>query len=163
VLKIRLLIYLTMATLESIESAIKSLHREMRKIHQLLADPSGEKAKKRTENNSFKRPLKVSDHLRDFLHLQPGEMISRSEVTKRINLYAAENNLKNGQKINLDDKLRALLNPPEGTDITYLNIQRYMKDHYIKEEVPKPVEEVAKPVEELSGAPKKSGRPAVKK
>jgi upstream activation factor subunit UAF30 len=151
-----------MATLESIESAIKSLHREMRKIHQILADPSGEKAKKRTENNSFKRPLKVSDHLRDFLHLQPDEMISRSEVTKRINLYAAENNLKNGQKINMDDKLRALLNPPEGTDITYLNIQRYMKDHYIKDE-PNSTEVSKSPVVEVPQTPKKSGRPAVKK
>lgn len=142
-----------MASFESLESAIKSLHREMRKIRQLLEDPTGEKAKKRTENNSFKRPLKVSDKLRTFLQLQPDEMISRSEVTKRINQYAAEHNLKNGQKIILDAALKDLLNPPEGTDITYLNIQRYMKDHYIKD-TPPPTE----PVE-----PVKKGRPAVKK
>ena len=140
-----------MASFESLESAIKSLHREMRKIRQLLEDPTGEKAKKRTENNSFKRPLKVSDKLRTFLQLQPDEMISRSEVTKRINQYAAEHNLKNGQKINLDAALKDLLNPPEGTDITYLNIQRYMKDHYIKDTPPPPTE------------PVKKGRPAVKK
>ena len=141
-----------MATLESLESAIKSLHREMRKIRQLLEDPTGEKAKKRTENNSFKRPLKVSEQLRSFLNLQEGELISRSEVTKRINIYATEHNLKNGQKIAMDAALKSLLNPPEGTDITYLNIQRYMKDHYIKEEtVPEP------PV------PQKKGRPVVKK
>lgn len=142
-----------MASFESLESAIKSLHREMRKIRQLLEDPTGEKAKKRTENNSFKRPLKVSDKLRTFLQLQPDEMISRSEVTKRINQYAAEHNLKNGQKINLDAALKDLLNPPEGTDITYLNIQRYMKDHYIKDTPPPPT-----PTE-----PVKKGRPAVKK
>ena len=147
-----------MATLESLEAAIKSLHREMRKIRQHLEDPTGEARKKRTENNSFKRPLKVSAKLQTFLHLQPDELISRSEVTKRINLYATEKGLKNGQKINLDDQLRDLLNPPEGVDITYLNIQRYMKDHYIKDEVPVPevpVKETPKPV--------KSGRPAVKK
>ena len=139
-----------MASFESLESAIKSLHREMRKIRQLLEDPTGEKAKKRTENNSFKRPLKVSDKLRTFLQLQPDEMISRSEVTKRINQYAAEHNLKNGQKINLDAALKDLLKPPEGTDITYLNIQRYMKDHYIKDTPP-------------HTEPVKKGRPAVKK
>jgi upstream activation factor subunit UAF30 len=127
-----------MATIESIEASIKALHREMRKIRQMLEDPTGEKAKKRGENNSFKRPLQVSDKLRAFLQLQPGEMISRSEVTKAINEYAAANNLKNGQKINMDDKLRDLLNPPEGVEITYLNIQRYMKDHYIKPEPPAP-------------------------
>ena len=142
-----------MATLDSLETAIKALHREMRKIHQLLEDPTGEKAKKRTENNSFKRPLKVSDKLRAFLHLQPDEMISRSDVTKRINVYAAEHNLKNGQKITMDAALKDLLNPPDGIEITYLNIQRYMKDHYIKDA---PVEPVP-----ASDVPK-SGRPAVK-
>lgn len=128
----------------------------MRKIRQLLEDPTGEKAKKRTENNSFKRPLKVSDKLREFLHLQPDEMISRSEVTKRINQYAAEHNLKNGQKITMDATLKDLLNPPEGTDITYLNIQRYMKDHYIKDTPP--TDATPAPVE-----PIKKGRPSVKK
>jgi len=128
----------------------------MRKIRQLLDDPTGEKAKKRGENNSFKRPLQISDKLRDFLKLQPGEMISRSEVTKRINAYAAENNLKNGQKINMNDELRSLLNPPEGVDITYLNIQRYMKDHYIKAAPETPV---PTPV---AAEVKKSGRPNVK-
>lgn len=148
-----------MATLESLESAIKALHREMRKIRQHLEDPTGEKAKARTENNSFRRPLKVSEKLRAFLQLQPDEMISRSEVTKRVNIYAAEHNLKNGQKITLDAALKDLLNPPDGIDITYLNIQRYMKEHYIKEEVvPK-----SNDLPEVPATPKKSGRPAVKK
>jgi len=156
VLKIRCLHILIMATLDSLELAIKSLHREMRKIHQLLEDPTGEKAKVRTANNSFKRPLKVSDKLRAFLQLQPDEMISRSEVTKRINVYAAEHNLKNGQKITMDAALKDLLNPPEGTEITYLNIQRYMKDHYIKDTP------VVPPVQSQVEEPPKSGRPAVK-
>jgi chromatin remodeling complex protein RSC6 len=86
-------------------------------------------------------------------------MISRSEVTKRVNIYAAEHNLKNGQKITLDAALKDLLNPPDGIDITYLNIQRYMKEHYIKEEVvPK-----SNDLPEVPATPKKSGRPAVKK
>ena len=146
-----------MATMESLETAIKSLHKEMRKIRQLLEDPSGEKAKKRSENNSFKRPLKISEKLRAFLKLAPGDTISRSEVTKCINKYATENNLKEGQKIKLDDNLRDLLRPPEGVDITYLNIQRYMKDHYIKDDpAPAPVQTPETPVV------KKTGRPVIR-
>lgn len=148
----------TPVSLESLDSAIKSLHKEMRKIRQLLEDPSGEKAKKRSENNSFKRPLNISEKLRVFLKLQTGDTISRSEVTKSINKYATENNLKDGQKIKMDDNLRDLLQPPEGVDITYLNIQRYMKDHYIKEV---PVPETPVPVPETPVA-KKTGRPVIR-
>jgi chromatin remodeling complex protein RSC6 len=151
-------------TLESLETAIKSLHKEMRKIRQLLEDPSGEKAKKRSENNSFKRPLKISEKLRTFLKLAPGETISRSEVTKCINKYATENNLKEGQKIKLDASLRDLLQPPEGVDITYLNIQRYMKDHYIKDETvaPTPVKIPETPVQVPETPVKKTGRPVIR-
>jgi upstream activation factor subunit UAF30 len=132
----------------------------MRKIRQLLEDPNGEKAKKRSENNSFNRPLKISEKLRSFLNLGPNDTISRSDVTKRINQYATEHNLKDGQKIKMDDKLNDLLQPPEGIAITYLNIQRYMKNHYIKDE---PAKIPETPVQ-VSEAPvtKKTGRPAVK-
>jgi upstream activation factor subunit UAF30 len=146
-------------TLETLEAAIKSLHKEMRKIRQLLEDPNGEKAKKRSENNSFNRPLKISEKLRSFLNLGPNDTISRSDVTKRINQYATENNLKDGQKIKMDDKLTDLLQPPEGIAITYLNIQRYMKNHYIKEEAAKIPET---PVVETPPVTKKTGRPVVK-
>jgi len=71
-------------------------------------------------------------------------------------VYAAEHNLKNGQKITMDAALKDLLNPPEGTEITYLNIQRYMKDHYIKDTP------VVPPVQSQVEEPPKSGRPAVK-
>ena len=153
----------TPLTLENINDAIKSLHKEMRKIRQLLEDPSGEKAKKRSENNSFKRPLKISDKLRVFLNLSPGDTISRSEVTKCINKYATEHNLKQGQKIMMDDNLRDLLQPPEGVDITYLNIQRYMKDHYIKDEPSTPPAKIPEtPVQVPETPMKKTGRPVIR-
>lgn len=133
----------------------------MRKIRQLLEDPNGEKAKKRSENNSFNRPLKISEKLRSFLNLGPNDTISRSDVTKRINIYATEHNLKDGQKIKMDDKLNDLLQPPEGIAITYLNIQRYMKNHYIKDEVAAPAKIPETPVAETPVA-KKTGRPSVK-
>jgi chromatin remodeling complex protein RSC6 len=104
--------------------------------------------------------LKISEKLRAFLKLGPDDTISRSEVTKCINKYATEHNLKDGQKIKMDENLRDLLQPPEGVDITYLNIQRYMKDHYIKDTQPPEV-----PVVEVPSTPapvKKTGRPVVR-
>lgn len=128
-----------MASLDSIQSsllglekAIKALQRETHKIRQKLDDPSGEKAKARSENNSFKRPQQVSDHLRTFLKLAEGEAVSRSEVTKRIFAYAKENKLNNGKVINLDDALKSLLNPMDGQDVTVTNLQKYINHHYTK-------------------------------
>ena len=65
-------------------------------------------------------------------------------MTKRLNLYVAERGLKNGQLINLDDVLKALLNPPEGEQVTFLNLQKFISPHYIKEpKVVKPKEPAA--------------------
>lgn len=120
------------SSLLSLEKSIKALQRETHKIRQRLDDPTGEKAKARSENNSFKRPQQVSDQLRAFLKLAADETVSRSEVTKRIFAYAKENKLNNGKVINLDDSLRSLLNPVDGQDVTVTNLQKYINHHYIK-------------------------------
>jgi upstream activation factor subunit UAF30 len=50
------------------------------------------------------------------------------------------NHPDNGRIIVLDDKLKALLNPPEGIQITFLNIQKYLSPHYVKnDDEPKPL------------------------
>lgn len=128
--------------LKTIIDDIKSLHRDVRKIRQSLEDPSGEKAKARSENNGFKKPIKVDEPLRNFLSLGPDQLIARSDVTKAINQYAEKHSLKSGQVIHMDDTLRALLNPPAGEEVTFLKLQKYLAPHYIKEpkvEAPAPV------------------------
>jgi hypothetical protein len=83
-------------------------------------------------------------------------------VTKAVNKYATEHNLKNGQEIIMDATLTDLLQPPPDTKITYLNIQRYMKHNYIIDE---PVAKTVVEPETPAPAPpaKKTGRPAVSK
>lgn len=137
------------ATLLQIVNDIKSLHRDVRKIRQRLEDPTGEKAKARAENNGFKKPIQVDDALRSFLKLGPGETVSRSAVTKAINVYAEQNNLKSGQVIHLDPTLRSLLNPPEGEEVTFLKLQKYLAPHYVKDTPPVPAPE---PVPETPAA-----------
>lgn len=125
----------TTQLLQQIVSDIKSLHRDVRKIRQKLDDPSGEKAKARSENNGFKKPIQIDDALRSFLGLNAGDMISRSEVTRAINKYAEANNLKSGQVIRMDKTLGDLLNPPAGEEVTFLKLQTYLSPHYVKTEV----------------------------
>ena len=118
--------------MEALQAEIKALRKDLRKIKALLEDPTGEKSKARVSNNGFNKPLEVSDKLRAFLNLASDEKISRSQVTKRINEYVTSKNLKNGQVIHLDAALKDLLNPPEGVEVTFLNIQKYINHHYIK-------------------------------
>ena len=159
---------------------VSSLMKLVRKIRTFQDDPSGEKVKERTKNNGFIRPMAVSEELRSFLGLQEGETISRSMVTRRLNEYIKANGLKhpdNGRILILDDKLTALLKPPEGVQITFLNVQKYLSPHYTKIDLPpeeKPQEAVVEESQttggdepEVSSAasapPKKASRPTVKK
>ena len=144
----------------ALQAEIKALRKDLRKVKSLLEDPTGEKSKARASNNGFNKPLEVSEKLRAFLSLAADEKISRSQVTKRINEYVTAKNLKAGQVITLDETLKDLLNPPEGTNVTFLNIQKYINHHYIKPVAePKPAAE-PKPVADAAGPSKK---PPVKK
>ena len=118
-----------------LKSELKSILKLLRKIRAHQEDPTGEKAKERATNNGFNRAQEITPELRDFLGLPEGESISRSDVTKRITAYISENGLKhpeNGRMIILDNKLMELLKPPEGVQVTFLNIQKYLSPHYIK-------------------------------
>ena len=118
--------------IQKLTSDVKALHRDVRKIRQVIDDPTGEKADARSKNNGFKKPMDIDDALRTFLGLEAGAQISRSEVTKAIDAYAVANNLKKGKVIDIDEKLKALLNPPEGAEVSYLKLQHYLAPHYIK-------------------------------
>jgi len=123
-------------SIDALLKEIKALRKDMRKVRQHLEDPAGEKAKARAANNGFNKPMKLSDKLRAFLQLGPEDLMSRSQVTRKVNEYVEAKGLKNGQKISLDDTLQDLLAVPEGIQVTFLNIQKFINPHYIKE--PKP-------------------------
>jgi chromatin remodeling complex protein RSC6 len=132
-----------MATLETLTAALeaiakeqRALHKDIRKIRQYIEDPTGEKHEARTKNNGFNKPLGVSEKLRTFLGLAADEKISRSQVTRKVNEYVEAKGLKAGQNISLDDTLKDLLQVPEDVQVTFLNIQKYINPHYIKEEKP---------------------------
>jgi upstream activation factor subunit UAF30 len=123
--------------LAALRNDIKTLTKLVRKVKNTQEDPDGEKAKKRSENNGFNRKQEITPKLRQFLALPEGELISRSEVTKFINKYIIEKGLKhpeNGRQIILDDTLKELLSPPADTQVTYLNLQKFLSPHYIKKE-----------------------------
>ena len=126
-----------LAEIAAIRNDIKSLAKIVRKIRATQEDPTGEKSANRAKNNGFNREQKISEELRTFLGLPEGQLVSRSQVTRALNKYVKDNGLKhpdNGRMLVLDKKLRDLLKPPEGEQVTYLNLQKYLSPHYTKVE-----------------------------
>ena len=121
----------------ALRAEIKSLTKIVRKIKAKQDDPTGEKAANRAKNNGFNREQSISPKLREFLGVEEGKLVSRSFVTRAINNYVTEKGLKhpeNGRVLVLDEKLRELLEPPADTQITFLNLQKYLSPHYTKVE-----------------------------
>ena len=126
-----------LAEMTALRNELKSLTKIVRKIKAKQDDPTGEKSAHRAKNNGFNREQKISEKLRIFLNLPEGKLVSRSTVTRSINEYVKANDLKhpdNGRILVLDQKLRDLLDPPADTQVTFLNLQKFLSPHYTKVE-----------------------------
>jgi len=80
----------------------------------------------------FTKPVKISAELCSFLNKPKDSTVSRSEVTKGVMAYARSHNLMDKQTIKADASLRKLLTLNEGDSLTILNLQKYLRRHYIK-------------------------------
>jgi len=130
---------------ETVSSMITEVKRLDKRVHREIKDARKRKRRVRAEGEEgakprgpsiFEIPTKVTDELCVFLGHSKGTLISRSNVTKQINNYVKEKNLKNKHDITPDGPLRKLLQVPETEQLTYFNLQRYLNRHYIKAEKP---------------------------
>jgi chromatin remodeling complex protein RSC6 len=80
----------------------------------------------------FTKPSQISDDLCVFLGKAKGTLMSRSEVTTAVCGYAKQKGLMDKQVIKADAALRKLLALSEKDELKILNLQRYLKPHYIK-------------------------------
>ena len=124
------------ALLGQVKRLDKRVHREIKdarkRKRRVKAEEGAEGAVKRAPS-IFERPVKVTDELCTFLGKAKGTLMSRSEVTKGVNNYVKEKNLKNKHDIKPDASLKKLLAIAEGEPLTYFNLQRYLNRHYVKE------------------------------
>ena len=94
------------------------------------------KAKKASSGNrqpsGFVKPTAVTEELLKFLGKSAGTLMSRVEVSKEIIAYINANGLKEGRQINADAKLGQLLRLASGDVLTFFNLQKFLKIHFIK-------------------------------
>jgi chromatin remodeling complex protein RSC6 len=87
--------------------------------------------------SGFAKPGPVSNELRKFLGIGNEELISRTAVTKAINQYCRDHELQlesDKRKILPDPPLKALLKIKDGDELTFFNMQTYMKGHFPNKE-----------------------------
>lgn len=119
---------------------LNDLHRDVsRRMKTLQKGKKGHKNRdpnKVRKPSGFTKPTKISDELADFCGVAHGAEMARNEVTKFINSYVKENNLKDakdGRQIlaHNDKKLYKLLGNPTGV-VTFFQLQKLVNHHYIK-------------------------------
>ena len=131
-----------LSTLRETAAALMAQVKKLEKrVHREIKDARKRKRRVKTDENGvevkrapsiFERPTQISEELCSFLGKSKGFLMSRSEVTKAVNNYVKEKGLKNKHDIKPDASLKKLLGVPEGEQLTYFNLQRYLNKHYIK-------------------------------
>jgi phage gp16-like protein len=131
--KLQQLVGLLAALKNDFKTLEKTVTRELKTAQKASAK------KRRTSGNrqpsGFVKPTRISDELAEFLGKTSGTEMARTSVSKEINAYIRANNLqdaKNGRKINPDNKLTKLLKLSKEDELTYFNLQKFMKHHFVK-------------------------------
>lgn len=122
--------------------AVKAVKREARNSNKRRRkDPSEMTAEEkkaweaRRANNAFLKLRPVSDELASFMGLPPKSQRSQTDVTKFISNYVKTHNCFDPnfkRRIIPDAKLAKLLRVKDGQEVTYLNLQSFLKVHFLK-------------------------------
>lgn len=167
--------------------ALKNLKKAYAKDVKALEKEVAKKTKRepslaKRNNNGFTNPCAISEELATFMKQDKDLQISRTDVTKWITTYIKDNELldpDNRRVINYNKDtdagraLKKLLSPiDEGQEISWFNLQTYLKRHYPKKATPEtkaatPVAKVATPVAKVAApvakvaAPEANGTPTI--
>ena len=114
--------------------------RVLQKEHTRFVRENSKKNTKRMNRvkrtaSGFAKPTLLSDEMYDFLAIEKNTLVVRNDVTRKLNEYVLSNNLRDSKdKRNIipDAKMRKLLNFTDGDSLTYFNIQKYIKHHFVK-------------------------------
>ena len=125
--------------------AVKALKRDARNSkRRVKKNPEDMTPEERTAwearraNNAFLKLRPISDELASFMGLSPKSQKSQTDVTKFIATYVKEHSCFDPsfkRRIIPDAKLGKLLRVKDGQEVTYLNLQSFLKVHFLKTEV----------------------------
>lgn len=132
------------AKLQQLNGMFASMRNDFKTLdkfvsRELKAAAKASSKKRRNTGNrkpsGFIKPTPISDELATFLGKEVGTEMARTAVSKEINAYIQKHKLQdknNGRIIHADAKLSKLLKLGKEDELTYFNLQRYMKIHFSK-------------------------------
>ena len=131
-----------LTTIRNLKTRLQKLEKQVhRDTKALNKKANGKRARKPRDPNApksgFAKEGPVSDEMRKFLGMKKDGLISRTDVTKRIHEYCKSKNLQDPadkRQIKPDASLRKLLRINKGDDLTFFNLQKYMKVHFPNKE-----------------------------
>jgi chromatin remodeling complex protein RSC6 len=125
--------------LSSLRELNRQVTRERKEVGKIVKKLNkGQRKKRRGGNKSpggFTKPAPLSAQMCAFLEVTDGTELPRTEVTRRVNAYVKTNDLQNPEnkkQILADGKLKSLLYLKDDDELTYFNLQRFMKVHFLK-------------------------------
>ena len=130
------------AAVHEAQEAVKAVKRDVRdgkrrrKVDPSEMTPEQKAAwEARRANNAFLKPRPLSDELATFMGLPSKSQKSQTDVTKFVSSYVKDHkcfdpNFK--RRIIPDAKLAKLLRVKDGQEVTYLNLQGFLKVHFLK-------------------------------
>lgn len=127
----------------SLRKGLIALRKSVDKERKELAKAQPKKKRVRTNNENkapsgFAKPSPISTELAHFLGEKKDALVARTAVTRQINQYVKQHNLQNPDNkrhILPDTKLKKLLGVTDKDEVTYFNLQKYLKKHYPTEKV----------------------------
>jgi len=130
------------AAVHDAQEAVKAMKREVRdskrrrKVDPATLSPEARVAwEARRANNAFLKLRPLSDELSAFMGLPAKSQKSQTDVTKFISGYVKSHNCfdpKFKRRILPDAKLAKLLRVTDKDEVSYLNLQTYLKVHFLK-------------------------------
>jgi chromatin remodeling complex protein RSC6 len=130
------------AAVHEAQEAVRALKRDARegkrrrKVDPADMTPEQKAAwEARRANNAFLKLRPISDELAGFMGLPAKSQKSQTDVTKFVSTYVKSHNCFDPQfkrRIIPDAKLAKLLRVKDGQEVTYLNLQSFLKVHFLK-------------------------------
>ena len=133
--RIRALIAEATEAAKAVKRSARDSKRRVRKDPATMTADEKAAWEARRANNAFLKPRLLSDELASFMGLPAKSQKSQTDVTKFVSQYVKTHNCfdpAHKRRIVPDAKLAKLLRVKDGQEVTYLNLQSFLKVHFIK-------------------------------
>lgn len=133
--RVRALVADALAAAKALKRESRESKRRVRKDPETMTPEERATWEARRASNAFLKPRAITDELAKFMSLPAKSQVSQTQVTKFISTYVKEHgcfdpNFK--RRIVPDAALGKLLRAKDGQEVTYLNLQSFLKVHFVK-------------------------------